>query len=238
LSFDLPAERRIEGTERLSISRSKGLAMCLVPNRQRAGATTVEFALTAPILFMFILAGVEFGRANMIRGTLGNAAYEGAREGITPGATVDDSRNAAQMLLNATLTRHAKIDIKPAVINDETPEVTVSISVDFAKTSWIVGRFTKGLTLTNSRTLRREKYDPDIVADFSPGGSGTGSTPGPPSGGGSLTGGGGGGWGGWGSGRTWGGGWGGGGGGRGGRDYGGGGRRSGGGGGWGGGWGG
>lgn len=177
-----------------------------ISRRQRPGATTVEFALTAPILFMFIIVGIEFGRANMIRGTLGNAAYEGAREAITPGATADEAKMAAHLLLDATFVRGAKIDVQPPNITEETPEVTVSIEASFDQNSWITGLFTNGLKLKNSRTLQREKDDPSVQAGFSPGAT-TGGAP-PP--GGAPSGGFPGGWGGSGPGSgSWGGGWGG-----------------------------
>jgi len=44
------------------------------PNR-RCGVAAVEFALTAPILFLFLFAALELGRMNMIRQTANNAAY-------------------------------------------------------------------------------------------------------------------------------------------------------------------
>ena len=45
----------------------------------RRGATAVEFAITAPIFFLFLLASFEFGWLNVIRHTADNAAYEAAR---------------------------------------------------------------------------------------------------------------------------------------------------------------
>jgi len=45
----------------------------------RRGATTVEFAITAPVFFLFLLAAFEFGWLNVIRHTADNAAYEAAR---------------------------------------------------------------------------------------------------------------------------------------------------------------
>jgi Flp pilus assembly protein TadG len=58
----------------------------------RRGATAVEFALTAPIFFVFLLSAFEFGWLNVIRHTADNAAYEAARAAIVPGATVADAR--------------------------------------------------------------------------------------------------------------------------------------------------
>lgn len=47
---------------------------------RRAGAHLVEFAMVAPITFMFLFAVVEYGRFVMVRQLLDNAAREGARQ--------------------------------------------------------------------------------------------------------------------------------------------------------------
>ena len=62
---------------------------------QRCGVATVEFALTAPILFLMILGAFEFSRAYVLYNTCEIAAAEGARQGILPGATAADCQAAA-----------------------------------------------------------------------------------------------------------------------------------------------
>ena len=54
---------------------------------RRTGAMTVEFAFAIPVLVLFILAFFEIGRALTLNCVLENAAYEGARQAILPGAT-------------------------------------------------------------------------------------------------------------------------------------------------------
>ena len=63
--------------------------------RKRTGATTVEFAITVPILFSLLFTAFEFSRMNVIRQTAVNAAYEGARRGIVPGASETDVEDVA-----------------------------------------------------------------------------------------------------------------------------------------------
>ena len=58
----------------------------------RRGATTVEFAMTAPVLFLFLFAAMEFSRYNMVSQTATNAAFEGARQCIVPGAAPPTAR--------------------------------------------------------------------------------------------------------------------------------------------------
>ena len=72
--------------------------------RTRTAAVVVEFAICAPILFLFFFASLEFSRVNMIRQSVENAVYEGARRGIVPGATAANCRASAQA--------RAKLDLR------------------------------------------------------------------------------------------------------------------------------
>ena len=84
--------------------------------RDRRGAALVEFALTASLLVLIVFTAVEFMRVNTIVNTSENAAYEGARTGIVPGATAADAIAAAQSILNAIGTRNAVVSVEPATI--------------------------------------------------------------------------------------------------------------------------
>ena len=132
-------------------------------NRRRLGAVVVEFAICAPILFMFFFAALEFGRVNMIRQTIENATYEGSRRGIVPGATANDCRNAAQAVLNTVSTNNATVNVSPSVITANTTQVTVSISVPINDNSWVSPFFFKNKTLSNSMTMRRERFGTSSV---------------------------------------------------------------------------
>ena len=123
----------------------------------RRGATTVEFAICAPILFLFTFASLEFSRVNMIRQTVENAMYEGCRRGIVPGATSQDVRDSAQEVLNAIAATNSHITVSPSVILEDTPEITVSIVVPIDDNSWVAPLFFNGMEVANSMTLRRER---------------------------------------------------------------------------------
>jgi Flp pilus assembly protein TadG len=129
----------------------------------RSGAVVVEFAICAPILFMFFFAALEFSRVNMIRQTIENATYEGSRRGIVPGATADDCRNAAQTVLNSVSTNNATVNVSPSVITSNTSQVTVSISVPINDNSWVSPFFFKNKSLSNSMTMRRERFSTSSV---------------------------------------------------------------------------
>ena len=131
--------------------------------QHRSGAVIVEFAICAPILFLFFFAALEFSRVNMIRQTIENATYEGSRRGIVPGATASDCRNAAQLVLNTVSTNDASITVTPGVITPDTPQVTVAVTVPIDSNSWITPLFFKNKSLTNSMTMRRERFSGNSV---------------------------------------------------------------------------
>ena len=127
---------------------------CLRPQ----GAATLEFALTASILFFFLFAALEFSRAHMIYHTCENAAYEGARRGIVPGATQQDVINTTQSILNSASVTDVLITVTPTNIIADTTQVTVVISVQIDTNSWVTPLFFAGKTASSSCTLQREKY--------------------------------------------------------------------------------
>ena len=119
----------------------------------------VEFAVTAPVLFLVFFAMIEFARFNMIRHGMDSAVYEGARRGIVPGATADQVKSAAETILQAVSTTSATVTVVPSVLTPETTEVTVSVEVPFDSNGWVVPSFFRGTTLTRSCTLSREQLE-------------------------------------------------------------------------------
>lgn len=132
---------------------------------RRSGALTVEFALTVPILFALVLGALEFSHVNMVRNTVENAAYEGARMGVVPGASVEDVTAETQTILDAIGVRDETITVSPALITYTTPEITVTVDVPMDSNGFIFPLFMKGKTLTKSVTLTREKLDSNISSN-------------------------------------------------------------------------
>lgn len=128
-------------------------------NQRRRGVTSVEFALCAPILFLFFFAQLEFTRANMLRNALRTSCYEGCREGIIVGSTSEDIEAAATRNLKAIGFRKYDITVTPSVITDNTREVTVKISAPIAENSWYPPFFLRGVSIDNSMTMERELVD-------------------------------------------------------------------------------
>jgi Flp pilus assembly protein TadG len=123
----------------------------------RRGATAVEFALTAPVFFLFLLAAFEFGWLNVMRHTADNAAYEAARRVIVPGATAAEAKSQATTLLNIVGARGATVTITPTIVTPETDSVTVAIEIPMNKNGLIVPRFTGKSTIKATSTMRTER---------------------------------------------------------------------------------
>jgi Flp pilus assembly protein TadG len=131
--------------------------------RRHRGAVVTEFAICAPLLFFFFFASLEFSRVNMIRQSVENAVYEGARRGIVPGATAANCRDSAQAVLNSIAASAATIDVAPTVITKDTPEVTVTVSVPVDNNSWVMPLFFEGRNISSSMTLKRERFETSSV---------------------------------------------------------------------------
>ncbi len=88
--------------------------------RQRRGATLVEFAVVAPVLFLFVFGIIEFGRLLMVQQAMTNAARESCREAslITTLNSQDvdtAARNVMRSVMaNALDTQKVRVNISPA----------------------------------------------------------------------------------------------------------------------------
>ena len=129
------------------------------PNRRpqgRRGATLVEFAIVVPVVMLFTFAAIEFTRVISIRHSVDNAVYEAARLAMVPGGTAADAQNESGRLLAAMGISDYLVDITPAVLTNDSPTVTVRISVPLDANSYLPQNFFAGRTLRRELTLRRE----------------------------------------------------------------------------------
>jgi Flp pilus assembly protein TadG len=124
---------------------------------QRPGATVVEFALVVPLVLFLVFAAVEFARLNMLVNSMQNAAYEGARRGIVPGASVDRIEQAALAVLEGVGAVDSRVIVSPAVISSSTPQVQVTVRVPLDENAWVAPRFVQDVVLERSCTLSRER---------------------------------------------------------------------------------
>lgn len=112
----------------------------------------MEFAVTVPIVFLFLFAAIEFGRMQMIRQSLENASYEGARRGVVPATSDAEIRQAAQNVLDVISVVNPQIVV---VQTDETVRVTVSVNAN--ENSWISPFYFRNRTLSSTITLSKDR---------------------------------------------------------------------------------
>lgn len=103
-----------------------------------------------------LFTAFEFSHMNVIRQTAVNAAYEGARRGIVPGASETDVKDVTENILDIVGTRSATVTVVPAVLTSEMTEVTVTVSVPLEQNGWVSSRFFVGKYVETACTLKRE----------------------------------------------------------------------------------
>ena len=125
---------------------------------RRSGAAAVEFAVVAPLVFLFFFAAFELARMNLLRHTVEMAAFEGARRGAVPGATASDAQERAGQILAVVGARDAAIDVSfSSDPSDPTRDtVTIHIQVPLDANAWVPPNFLLGMQIDREFTLRRE----------------------------------------------------------------------------------
>jgi Flp pilus assembly protein TadG len=124
--------------------------------KSRQGAVAVEFALTAGLAFLFFFGAFEFSRVAMIRGTMDNAIYEGARAGIIPGATAADVEKKVRDILGYSLVRVANVTIQPNPILFDSKTISVKIDLPLDRNTFSPAQFFSGKSLVRSIEMQRE----------------------------------------------------------------------------------
>ncbi len=144
-------------------------------SKQRSGATIVEFAVTLPILILFLFAFFEIAHALMIDSVVENAAYEGVRRGIIPGASSDSVEKAAQDVAIASSLKSVNVFVEPNSIGPDTERITVTVSAPLKSNGLLIGTFLGNTMLKRSATMIREAHlryqvgpDPPTIQDVSP----------------------------------------------------------------------
>ena len=122
----------------------------------RRGAAMVEMAITSGLVFFFFFAALEFCRVSMIRHTVENALYEGARQGIVPGATASEVESTARKILSRIGVSHATVVVSPSVIQNSTPEISVRIELPLDSGLFAPALFFVGESLDRTLVMQRE----------------------------------------------------------------------------------
>ena len=154
------------------------------PNRHRPGASVVEFAVIAPVIFVILFGIIEVGRAFMVLHLLSEVARESARYAVvTEGA--NDSTANIQTYASGRLSAFGLSTTNTPVVyvNDSSStdlsaasgpcqqagasnfgkytkgsEVTVQVQVNFSEVTWMpfADYLAGNAKLTGQYTLRRD----------------------------------------------------------------------------------
>ena len=124
--------------------------------KTRKGAVAVEFAITAGLAFLFFFGAFEFSRVAMIRGTVDNAIYEGARLGIIPGSTAADVEKKVREILGFSLVRVADITVQPNPILFDSKTISVKVDLPLDRNTFSPAKFFGGKSIVRSIQMKRE----------------------------------------------------------------------------------
>ena len=131
----------------------------LVSQPSRRGAATVEFAVVAPIVFLFLFAGIEFCRLLMAYHGLEAATQAGCRAAVAWDTTDQDvEETLAGRLAPFGISGYTlMINPNPASSARQWEPITVEITVPYDKVSWLpAAGYLKGFVLSESCTLPQE----------------------------------------------------------------------------------
>lgn len=109
-----------------------------------------------PILLLLLFGCYEFARTNMMRHAIHAAAYEAARTGITPGATVADVTASANFVLATVGVRQFEIEVTPNPIELRSKRVSVAIRLNVHDNATIPTLYNRNTELVGECSLKRE----------------------------------------------------------------------------------
>ncbi len=122
--------------------------------RRRRGVTIVETAVVAPLVLTATFGAMLVGYAFMARQTVTLAAREGARTGVLPGSTVTDVQARVDQTMSGLGLAGYTATIDMGSSTD--PNVTVTVSLPFDRTTITAGFFTGTMDIASTSIMRRE----------------------------------------------------------------------------------
>lgn len=119
----------------------------------RRGATAVEFAFVAPILFFLFFGFWEWSRVEMMRQTCTTACFEAARRGTLPSATEAQMGQVASGVLQTYMIENYSVVSELDYANNE---ATVNVTAPLEDNLWGGAMLFGGRSLQASYTLQLE----------------------------------------------------------------------------------
>ena len=130
--------------------------------RRRWAASTVEFAVVAPVFFAIVFGMIELGRGLMVLHLLNHAARAGCRVAAVEGRSNSDISTAVTNTLSSQgiSTEAVTVQVNDGTANASTAqagdEITVKVSIPVGKITWVPGGSILTGSLSGQYTLRRE----------------------------------------------------------------------------------
>lgn len=128
--------------------------------RRRRGVSAVEFAVVAPIFFLFVFGLIEMGRIVMIQQCMTNASRAGCRTAALATTTSDSQvEDSVEEYLNTAISDSTKVNvsISPNDLSavNSGAQVSVTVQVGYSDISWIsMGRLNPTISATSA--IQRE----------------------------------------------------------------------------------
>lgn len=126
---------------------------------ERRGQVAVEFAMVAPIIFLFVFAAIEFGRALLAIHCMEGAAHDACRLGIIESATTEDVEDmcAARLAAGGIIEYDMTLTPVSLATAQQWDPVTVNVTTTYGDISWLpVPTYLGDITLSATCTLPRE----------------------------------------------------------------------------------
>ena len=134
--------------------------------RNERGAALVEAAITIPILLLIAVGIFEFGRAYQTWQVLTNAAREGARLAVTPGANSTNVRDLVRLYMqNGGLPNYATADVQVVsedLVSGSATRITIGYPFSFMVLQPVIQLIHAGsatgepITMGATATMRNE----------------------------------------------------------------------------------
>jgi Flp pilus assembly protein TadG len=140
---------------------------------RRPAAAVIEFAVVVPVLLMFVLGIIEYGRMLMVAQVTTNASREGARYAVQADTTASGVDTYVRNYLKSASVPDAAITTVALEYLDSTnawqtctspstlaqgTQVRVRVEIDFSKVSWLPSTvFVPSGTLLKGTTVMRKE---------------------------------------------------------------------------------
>src|SRR5689334_16768863 len=97
-------------------------------SRKRAGATAVEFAIVAPVMFLMIFGIIELGRVLMVMHMLSDVARDSARYAVVTEGSNQSSSTISTYATTRLTAYGISSSVTPTIIVNDSSSTDVSAS--------------------------------------------------------------------------------------------------------------